>query len=183
MKNNGWADAVLQFWFNELQPEDWFTTKASTDEAIQARFAAIHAELNRSVPVNALLEADGALAAIIVLDQFSRNMYRKTAKAFASDPLALALARAALANGLDRQMTQTRRRFVYMPFMHSEHLPDQERCVELFGTLEGDNLKYAIEHRDIIQRFGRFPHRNRVLGRESTKEETEFLKGHEGYGQ
>ncbi|QPC86675.1 DUF924 family protein [Mesorhizobium sp. NBSH29] len=183
MNNSKWHNEVLAFWFDELKPGDWFSVNAQTDATIRARFAGLHERLMQNVPAAALLEPEPALAAVIVLDQFSRNMYRATGKAFASDPLALALARAALAGSLDQQLDAVHSRFLFMPFMHSEHLADQERCVELFQTQGGDSLKYAIEHRDIIARFGRFPHRNKVLGRETTAEEKAFLNDHEGYGQ
>ena len=126
----------------------------------------------------------GALAAAIVLDQFPRNMYRGTAKAFATDDLAIRLARQAIENKVDEHLTPAERLFLYMPFQHSEILADQEHAVMLFKALGQENaLRYAIEHRDIIARFGRFPHRNRALGRQSTPEEEVFLQEHKGFGQ
>ena len=184
MIDNGWHDRVLTFWFDELTPEDWFTGKAETDEKIRERFAELHAELSREVPAQARTDVRSALAAIIVFDQFSRNLHRKKPGAFATDAQALGLARAAIESGMDAELPEERRRFLYMPLMHSEVLADQERAVDLFKQLgDGTSAKYAIEHRDIIARFGRFPHRNRVLGRESTPEETAFLEGHDGFGQ
>jgi uncharacterized protein (DUF924 family) len=181
MVTAGWVGDVLGYWFGELTPQDWFETKAETDEAIRRRFLELWQEMREAVPANSFLESEPALAATIVLDQFPRNMFRKQADAFATDRLAQAVAHNALRLGFPDQVGQ-RRGFLYMPFMHSEALPDQELCVKLFaGTTE--QLKYAIEHRDIIARFGRFPHRNRALGRETTEEEREFLQGHAGYGQ
>ncbi|BCH27367.1 DUF924 family protein [Mesorhizobium sp. L-8-3] len=182
MDRVGWVRDVLSFWFAELQPDDWFTRKDATDEAIRQRFLGLWQEMRAAIPAEALLERDAALAATIVLDQFPRNIFRGTADAFATDPLALAVARQALDRGFNRDLPQERRNFLYMPFMHSEALDDQERCVALFGPDHKD-VKYAIAHRDIIARFGRFPHRNRALSRASTADEQAFLSGHEGFGQ
>ncbi|MFK4561814.1 uncharacterized protein (DUF924 family) [Bradyrhizobium ottawaense] len=119
---------------------------------------------------------DGALALVIVLDQFPRNMFRGTPQAFASDALARDVARRAIDRGVDARVDPVLLEFLYLPFMHSEHLPDQLHCVALFQNTENaENLKYAREHADIIQRFGRFPHRNHLLGRDSTEEEQAFL--------
>lgn len=183
MTARGWQQDVLRFWFEELTKDDWFEVKKENDEAIRTRFAALHRDLSIAIPAEAFLQPEAALAAVIVFDQFSRNMFRGTADAFASDRLAIAVATNALANKFDTQLAETRKRFLYMPFMHSEVLADQKRCVALFEALGADALKYAIEHRDIIERFGRFPHRNRVLGRQTTEEERAFLAGHEGFGQ
>lgn len=182
MIQDGWSRDVLAFWFGELQPEDWFTRKDATDEAVKRRFLGLWQAMRVAIPAEALLERDAALAATIVFDQFPRNMFRGTADAFATDALALAVARHALHRGFDREMPQERRNFLYMPFMHSEALDDQEHCVVLFGP-DHEDAKYAVEHRDIVARFGRFPHRNRALGRTSTASELAFLSGHEGFGQ
>lgn len=182
MVNAGWTRDVLGFWFDELKPEDWFMTKAETDEAIRRRFLTLWQEMRRTVPAEAFLEAEPALAAAIVFDQFPRNMFRRQADAFATDLLARAVAHNARRLGFAEMLPPSRRGFLHMPFMHSEELPDQELCVTLFAG-NPEQSKYAVEHRDIIARFGRFPHRNRALGRESTQAEIEFLKGHEGYGQ
>ncbi|MBO6540396.1 MAG: DUF924 domain-containing protein [Rhizobiaceae bacterium] len=184
MADSDWAEKVLTFWFDELTSEDWYSGSAEVDEKIRMRFGALHEEFNRGVPPEAHADANAALAAVIVLDQFSRNIHRKKAEAFASDAVALDVARNAVEAGLDTQVAADRRAFFYMPFMHSEILSDQERCVDLFKQSGGENsLKYAIEHRDIIARFGRFPYRNKVLGRQSTEDERAFLEGHSGYGQ
>jgi uncharacterized protein (DUF924 family) len=183
MAENGWQHAVLRFWFEELTYDDWFAVRKELDDTIRDRFGGLHADLARAIPAEALLEADAALAAVIVLDQFSRNMFRGSAEAFASDRLALAVAANAVANSFEESLPSEHRHFFYMPFMHSEELADQKRCVALFEALGGDGVKYAIEHRDIIERFGRFPHRNRALGRPTTQAEQAFLAGHEGFGQ
>lgn len=182
MVRDGWVRDVLDFWFGELRPDDWFTRRDATDAAIRQRFLHLWQAFREAIPAAAFLEPDAALAATIVLDQFPRNVFRGTADAFATDPLALAVVRHALHCGFDKDLPQQRKSFLYMPFMHSEALDDQERCVSLFGP-DGEGAKYAIDHRDIIARFGRFPHRNRALGRKSTQEELSFLSGHEGFGQ
>ena len=180
----GWVDEVLDFWFGELTYEDWFSGGAELDERVRARFLSLYERLKAGFDEKAVADARTALAAIIVFDQFPRNIFRGQAAAFATDDLAAGIARNAVERGWDREVEPAARPFYYMPFMHSEILADQERCVDLFREIgEGDGLDYAIEHRDIVARFGRFPHRNRPLGRESTADEIEFMKEHAGYGQ
>lgn len=181
---DNWVDEVLDFWFGELTYEDWFGGASELDDRIRSRFLDLYERLKKEFRVDLLDDPRTALAAVIVLDQFPRNMFRGQPAAFATDDLALGIARRALDRGLDARIEQGRKAFLYMPFMHSEVTADQERCVDLFRALDDENgLKYAIEHRDIVARFGRFPHRNKILGRESTAAEIEFLKGHAGYGQ
>jgi uncharacterized protein (DUF924 family) len=177
-----WAKDVLAFWFDELTPEDWFTTKPETDEKIRTRFGALHAALTAALPDAAWTDPEAALAAILVFDQFPRNIFRGTGEAFATDSLAAELARKAVDHGFDQTVPVSRRMFYYMPFMHSEVLADQERCIQLFAAA-GSDTKYAVEHRDIIAKYGRFPHRNRALGRTSTTAEQTFLGEHKGFGQ
>lgn len=184
MKATQWVDEVLSFWFGELTQKDWFGTKAETDEAIRSRFHGLYSRLRTGAPGVALEEPRAALAAVIVYDQFPRNMFRGQAAAFATDTLALSVARNALDKHFDEALTAVERQFLYMPFMHSEVVADQERSVMLFSALgNAESLKYAKEHRDIVARFGRFPHRNSALGRDSTRVETAFLEGHLGFGQ
>jgi uncharacterized protein (DUF924 family) len=178
-----WAKDVLSFWFEELRPQDWFETNDVVDETIRTRFGQLHAALTGTAPSMSFDDPQSALAAVIVLDQFSRNMFRGTPKAFATDSLALFIARHALERDYDAALPEQWRHFFYMPFMHSETAADQEHCVALFAALPGDTVKYAIEHRDIIARFGRFPHRNEVLGRKTTAGEQAFLSEHKGFGQ
>lgn len=179
-----WIDEVLSFWFEEVGPERWFESTPELDETIRQRFGALHDKLASKLPQEATASPRGALAATIVLDQFPRNVYRGTAKAFATDDQAIGLARKAIDSKLDEHLTLAERQFLYMPFQHSEILADQEHAVMLFKALgEKEALRYAIEHRDIIERFGRFPHRNRALGRQSTAEEEAFLQEHKGFGQ
>ena len=174
----GWAAEVLDFWFVELPRQQWFAGGAALDELVRARFLPVH-EIVAAEPEDALLaDADTALAAVIVLDQFSRNMFRGTPSAFASDTKSLAIAEAAIAKGLMAALNRDELLFLYLPFEHSENADAQARSVELISALGDPELTgYAQAHKDIIDRFGRFPHRNVILGRTSTAEEMEFLKG------
>ena len=184
MVKPGWRDEVLKFWFEELTPDDWYTGKPEVDEAIRTRFGALHEELMAAPPPEVTTDPRSALAAVIVFDQFPRNIHRRQPGAFSSDDLALSLARNALDKEFDAGMNAVEKQFLYMPFMHSEVLADQERCVDLVKSLGNEEgIRYAIEHRDIIAKFGRFPHRNRVLGRATTDDEAKFMEGHKGYGQ
>ena len=175
--DNAWIADVLKFWFIERTPEDWFRRSWVVDQMIRDRFLWVHEQLSQQVPPDALDHGDGALAAIVVLDQFSRNLFRGTAKAFAADPRALGLAKLAIDRGYDRRLHPDKRQFVYLPFEHSEDAQEQARSMNLFGELGvPENLHYAWLHKIIIDRFGRFPHRNAALGRVSTAEEIAFLK-------
>lgn len=176
-----WIDEVLKFWFQELQPVSWFTKDAALDAQIRIRFERLHEQLSQG-EIQVPDTPRAYLAAVIVLDQFSRNMFRGTAKAFASDTKAIEFASRALDAGFDREMTKEQRQFLYLPFMHSEELAMQVRCVELYAALDDAELmKYAIEHHDIIDRFRRFPHRNAALGRDSTAAEVHFMQEHPGF--
>ncbi len=165
------ASDVLAFWFEQLSPAQWWRTDAELDAQITARFAELHAALAREVDPDWLEDADTALAAVIVLDQFSRNIHRGHAQAFAQDAAARAVADAALAKGYDQDLPEQRRNFLYMPFMHSEDLEDQKRSLALFSKMGGDHVKHARNHYDVIAEFGRFPKRNEALGRQSTPAE------------
>ncbi len=172
-----WADGVNRFWFDDLKPEDWFAVRPALDEEILHRFGPIREDLKRRPPAPATLDAGGLLAAVIVLDQFSRNIFRLSAEAFTTDGLALKLAEYGVETGLDETIEPQRRVFLYMPFMHGENPATQARSVALF-TLLGipDQLEYARRHKGVIDRFGRFPARNAALGRVSTPEELAFLE-------
>ena len=177
MKNPARIEEVLKFWFDDLSPDDWFESDEAVDSDIRERFQELHETLRGQVPETWRSSARGCLAAVIVLDQFSRNMYRGTSRAFAADGAALSLAKEALVRGFDRELSIDERKFLYMPFEHSENPAEQARSIELFGTLESElDLDYARRHKEIIDRFGRFPHRNAVLGRISTPDEIEFIK-------
>lgn len=168
--------SVLNFWFNESQPRQWFVKDQAFDDEISRRFASLHSRAKAGDLDAWGLSADGALALALVLDQFSRNMFRNSAESFATDAQALAIAKRAIAAGLDQQTSEKQRQFFYYPFEHSEDMHDQERAIKLFGALgNSDLLDWAEKHKIIIERFGRFPHRNAVLGRASSAEEEDFL--------
>ena len=171
------ADEVVAFW-REAGYERWFTRDEAFDGEIRARFLATH-EAAAAGALNLWGETpEGALALLILLDQFPRNLFRGTPRAFATDALARTIADRALAKGLDQEVPPDLKGFFYLPFMHSENLVDQERCVALYEAAGDEKgLPYAVEHRDIIARFGRFPHRNPILGRAMTEEEAAFLAG------
>ena len=172
-----WTDEVLGFWFAELPHEQWFAGGAALDEQIQARFLGVHRMVSAAAEDSLLTDGMTALAAVIVLDQFSRNIFRGTASAFANDRKALAIAEAAIAKGYADAVSSDERLFC-LPFQHHENADAQARAVELTSALGDPELtKYAQAHKDIIDRFGRFPHRNAILGRTSTAEELKFLKG------
>lgn len=169
------AAEVLRFWFDE-HAKDWFVKNAAFDAGIRDRFLPVYEDAVAGRIAHWAKEPRGALARVIVLDQFPRNMFRGTARAFATDPDARAIARRILERGWDKGMTQAERLFAYLPFEHSESLEDQDLSCELMKDFDAEQLRYAIRHREIIERFGRFPHRNAILGRQSTPAEIEFLK-------
>jgi len=170
------ADAVLQFWFDELAPEDWFRKDPLLDRRITERFGSTLAAAERCELFHWRGSARGRLAEVLVLDQFSRNIHRDTAAAFANDALALALAQEAVARDCDLELPVPQRVFLYLPWMHSESALLHEQALRLFATPGMEmNLVFEHRHKAIIDRFGRYPHRNDVLGRRSTLEEIEFL--------
>ncbi len=173
------AAEVLEFWFG-TGPERgkshkrWFEKSDAFDAEIRRRFLALHESVSsESIWLEAAPEC---LARIVVLDQFPRNMFRGSRRAFATDALALDAARLAVQRGYDRDALPVERLFMYLPFEHSESLEDQVRACQLTQPLGGEWYDYALRHKAIIERFGRFPHRNAILGRASTPEEIEFLK-------
>lgn len=171
-----WVDDVLTFWFQELEPADWFKKREATDRLIESRFGAVHHDRSKQDVAAFMVDHRTALAAIIVFDQFSRNIFRGTPKSFASDGLALCVATQMVAREWDRQAAPDARRFIYLPFEHSENLADQDRSVALMETLADPvQTEYAHAHRDVIVKFGRFPHRNDILGRRSTPDEVAYL--------
>jgi uncharacterized protein (DUF924 family) len=160
-----WVIEILDFWFG-LAPERWWKADAEFDELCRSRFFEMWQEQQRHLPGHFLGSAQEALAAIILFDQLPRNMLRGHADQFATDHLALQIAKGAIDRGYDSQYEQPRRGFFYMPFQHSEDLDDQQRSVALFTALgDDDQLGFAKKHHDVIERFGRFPHRNIILGR------------------
>lgn len=171
------ATEVLRFWFEETRPSQWWSRSDAFDATIRARFGATHEAASQGACAAWRTTPDGRLAEVIVLDQFSRNLHRDSPRAFACDAMALALAREAIAAGADAALPPERRAFLYLPFMHSEALADHDEAARLFAQpgLEG-NLNSERQHRAILERFGRYPHRNAALGRASTDEEAAFLR-------
>jgi uncharacterized protein (DUF924 family) len=179
-------DAILDFWFKDAGPTHWFQASDAFDARVRREFEITAVDLaagfSRGKPHPWEDAAESCLALIIALDQFSRNMYRGTRAAFAWDPLALGAAKRMTERNQDLKVNQSRRAFVYMPFMHSETADDQARCVALCDQRleDASTLHHAKEHQKLITRFGRFPHRNEILGRQSTPQELQFL-ANKGY--
>lgn len=165
---------LLQFW-RDAGPRRWFARDDAFDADFRDRFLAIHEAAAAGALAHWGSTAEGALGLVLLLDQFPRNAFRGTARMHATDAQARQVADAAIAAGFDRQVDADLRRFFYLPFMHSEALADQDRSVALNEPLGGESLRYALHHREIVRRFGRFPHRNGVLGRQSSGEEERFL--------
>ena len=184
MRTSVSRDDILGFWFGpapHVERREWFRKDAEFDAGIRARFGATIEAALAGAFADWTTTPHGALARVVVLDQFTRNAYRDTARAFAGDALALETARAAVDAGRDRALDRFERWFLYMPFEHAEDLAIQERSLALFGALAADtgepgNIEWAERHAEIIRRFGRFPHRNAILGRASTTEEIAFLR-------
>lgn len=169
-------DTVLQFWFSELTPKQWFVKEDAVDRRIAERFTGLHLELSREVPDVWRATPEAWLALVIVYDQFPRNIYRNSPLAFATDWLALREAKAAIAAGADMGVGEAQRIFFYLPFEHAEDLAEQDRAVQLCEALGDETyLDYAHQHRNVVAEFGRFPHRNSILRRESTLAEEVYL--------
>lgn len=199
----GRAEALLDFWFGDTSDPDklerrhklWFSSTKAQDRELRERFAALHEQAVRGELHAWMAEPRTALALVLLLDQLSRNLYRGTARAFANDAQALALAKESIERAYDRSLGVLERVFLYMPFEHSESLDDQHSSLELFGALMRaapepleNYLKSAYEHAvlhcEIVERFGRFPHRNELLGRQSTASEKQYLEqGAQRFGQ
>ena len=168
-----WQDEVLAFWF-ALDKARWWKADPALDSEISDRFLGLWEEQRENLPEAFLGSARDAVAAVILFDQFPRNMFRGHADQFSTDPLALAVAKGAVDGGLDDRMSKEERGFLYMPFQHSEKSADQQRSLALFTALGDDyQLGYAKKHHDVIARFGRFPHRNAILGRKPRPAEVE----------
>ncbi|MGB7444280.1 MAG: DUF924 family protein [Coleofasciculaceae cyanobacterium] len=182
------APEILDFWFGKPNQPDygkerkvWFSKNPEFDQEVRSRFLEDY-QLSAIGQLGDWQKTPlGCLALILLLDQFPRNMFRGQPQAFATDPQALATAKHAVAQGFDQELLPVQRWFIYIPFEHSEKLADQQRCLELFSTLKDEpssasTINYAYRHFQVIERFGRFPHRNQILGRETTPEEAEFLQ-------
>lgn len=174
-------DRVLTFWFDEHTSADWFGGKADFDAAVRHHFSDLLVSASQSELFAWRVTPKGRLAEIIVLDQFSRQLHRNDALAFANDPLALALAQEAVAQGDDEPLSSAERQFLYMPYMHSESLVIHDESIKVFGKLnDADVLEFAEKHRTVIQQFGRYPMRNEALGRTSTKQEIDYIAARGG---
>ena len=167
---------ILNFWFEEIKPASWWKKDEAFDALLVERYADLHRQARNCELYQWRKSPEGRLAEIIVLDQFSRNMFRDSAMAFATDSMSLALAQEAVAAGADESLSPVQKSFLYMPYMHSESLAIHEIAVELFrkNGIES-NLDFEFKHKKIIEKFGRYPHRNALLGRKSTPEEVSFL--------
>lgn len=170
------ADDIIEFWFSEIDSALWFRKDTDFDALIEKRFGALLKRAAQCELFSWRSTPAGRLAEVIVLDQFSRNVYRDSAAAFANDPLALALAQEAVAAGADQELEQRQRGFLYMPYMHSESLAIHDVAVDLFRQNGNEStLSFEMKHREIIEKFGRYPHRNSLLNRASSAAELEFL--------
>lgn len=169
---------ILHFWFEEVEPQQWFQKNPELDKIISERFISNYEMARDGLSDGWSSDADGALALVILLDQFPRHIFRNDPRSFATDKKALLFAKEAIHKGFDQLLEPVKKGFLYVPFQHSEDLRDQERSVELMGAMKEENptgYDYAVRHRDVIQKYGRFPHRNAVLGRENTPDEEEYL--------
>lgn len=167
---------VLHFWFEETELKQWFVKDPEFDATITERFGELYAQAKNGEIDSWCETANGTLALIILLDQFSRNMFRDDKQSFATDAKALEISKAAIEKSFDREVEERGRNFFYLPFEHSENMDDQKRAAQLISEMGNKNLlEWAEKHMVIIERFGRFPHRNAVMGRESTPEEIQFL--------
>lgn len=176
MQNFSFQD-IIGFWFEEIEESQWWVKDKVFDQLITDRFGSVHGAANRCELFEWRESALGRLAEVIVLDQFSRNIYRDDPRSFASDPLALCLAQEAVGSGFDKVLLAHQRNFIYMPYMHSESKPMHELAVSLFESSDSPQaLEFELKHKRIIDRFGRYPHRNDILGRESSDEERAFLE-------
>lgn len=170
------ASAIIDFWFNEIDQKLWFKKDQVFDQLLSERFGSIHQQAIMGELFSWRSTAQGRLAEIIVIDQFSRNLFRDSAKAFAYDSLALCLAKQAVELEVDKALSTTEKSFLYMPFMHSESAVIHQQAVKLFSQKGLEvNYEFELKHKAIIDRFGRYPHRNETLGRTSTPEEIKFL--------
>lgn len=167
---------IINFWFSEIEPEQWWKKDSEFDALIASRFLSVHEQAKAGELYQWRETALGSLAEVIILDQFSRNIFRDLPESFACDPMALCLSQFAIAKGYDAELTAGQRVFLYMPFMHSESPLIHEQAVGLYASAgNANNLDFELRHKAIIDSFGRYPHRNDILGRESTSEELAFL--------
>lgn len=172
---------IITFWFEDHGPKDWWQSNPDFDQEIIEKFSTLHKAASAGELYQWRNTPEGRLAEIIILDQFSRQIYRGSGQAFAQDAMALALAQEAVAQGFDQKLDTVKRPFLYMPYMHSESLLIHEQSIALFSSINGaDNIDFAIGHQDVIKRFGRYPTRNKALARVDTQEEAQYLAEHTG---
>lgn len=175
----GYQD-ILKFWFEEISPKDQFVRNDEVDAMMIERFSELHTKGTAGDLTDWTETAEGSLALIVLLDQFSRNMFRGDNKSYAQDEMALNIAKQTIKKGFDYELTDEQRRFVYMPYMHSESKASHAEAVPLFESLnDPETLKYEHIHKDIVDRFGRYPHRNECMERDSTPEEIEYLENNQ----
>lgn len=176
------SEDIVYFWFTEVDSKLWFNSTPEFDQQIRSRFESVYlAALNNELD-GWMKTAQGCLALIILLDQFPLNMYRGKPESFAGESKARDVAAFAVDQGFDKQLETKQKAFMYMPFMHSENLEDQDRSVELYEKADlKENLRFARHHRDIVRTYGRFPHRNRVLGRKSSQAEEDYLNSEKAF--
>ena len=176
---------VLTFWFSgnfEVRRKEWFMKSAAFDDKIKTKFEVDVKKASTGLYDTLAQKAEGALTLMILLDQFPRNIFRGDPQSFATDFKALGIAKQAITNGLETKLTVTQKIFFYLPFEHSENMEDQNQAIKLCEALGDESyLKYAIAHRDVINSFGRFPHRNKILGRQSTEEEISYLESFKSF--
>lgn len=176
------SDEIIEFWFSEPVSKLWFRSTPAFDNELRERFGEVYEQAAQGELADWQASAHGALALVILLDQIPLNIFRGQAQSFATEHQAREVAGSAIAHGFDQQLTDAQKAFMYMPYMHSEDLRDQDRSVELYSKAGLDsNLRFARHHRELIRRFGRFPHRNAILGRASTSEEIEYLNSSDAF--
>ena len=178
------AQDILDFWYTEPMSSHWFSSTPDIDGNIRSRFASLWADTANGSCQDWEATPEGCLALCILLDQFPLNMFRGDAKSFSTEQQAVAVCKRAVDKKFDLELTTSQRAFLYMPLMHSEHMEDQALCIRCFetaGEALKDNLRFAHHHRGIVERFGRFPHRNAILGRESTTDELAWLGSKEAF--
>jgi uncharacterized protein (DUF924 family) len=173
---------IIDFWFSEPVAKLWFNSTVQFDQQLRTDYESLYHDAKAGKYDHWMDTAQGCLALVIIFDQFPLNMYRGKPESFASEENAISVARHALEHSFDEQLDERQKAFLYMPFMHSENPEDQERSVLLYEKANlTNNIRFARHHRDLIRRFGRFPHRNRILGRQSTDEELEYLQSKEAF--
>lgn len=173
---------IIEFWYSEKMRKRWFSSTPELDSEIRSKYESLWLQAGKGELDGWKASPEGCLALVIVLDQFPLNMFRGEAKSFSTEQRAVACSKYCIAQGFDRKMPQDRVAFLYMPLMHSENIADQDLSVKLFEQADlTDNLRFARHHRELIRRFGRFPHRNQILGRNSSTEEIEYLNSREAF--